>query len=166
MENGGIVADDSIDNIIKLYTSQANDHVEYKNETRSSGNFLFKAGIDSAINEFSIQDEISIVFAAVCEETRNNNTRMLIRFMDQWDHVICSSEIKLNQGSNQYTCNFQGSDFVKGTYKLNVIIYEPGIMQYDNVAECCYFTIIDNKEVFVHLETFNIGNTYFEPKWQ
>jgi lipopolysaccharide transport system ATP-binding protein len=49
---------------------------------------------------------------------------------------------------------------------VNAIIYHPAVAQYDNVAECLTFGILNNIEAFSHLETFDIGKVYIPQIWR
>ena len=81
------------------------------------------------------------------------------------DQVIGCSEIELNESQNSFKLLLLKNTLTKGSYKLNCIIYQPSITQFDNVAECCDFEILDNNLQFAHLESFDIGKVYLPNKW-
>ena len=70
---------------------------------------------------------------------------------------MCNSLLKLTIPSNS---------LFKGEYKINFIVYRPGVQQFENKQDVIQFTILDNPYEFAHLEGFNIGNVLINSKWE
>ena len=91
---------------------------------------------------------------------------MLVQILNNDENVIFSCETKINNDKEDYTLTLPDNFFVKGTYKISVIIYHPAVVQYDNTSCIINFTILDNSKEFAHLEAFNIGSVYTKYLWE
>ena len=93
------------------------------------------------------------------------NKYLLVRLLDDLDQVLFTCEIELKPYKNRYYLTIPEETLVKGAYKLNSIIYQPAVAQYDNIKESCGFYVLDNNNTFSHLETFDIGKIYVPQNW-
>ena len=86
--------------------------------------------------------------------------------MNQDKQFVFSCETSMQEEKLNYNLTIPKDSFPKGSYSLNCIIYKPAIAQYDNINDCCTFSILNNKDEFAHLEGFNIGSVYKEYLWE
>ena len=127
--------------------------------------FIKKAKIENKSNNFTSSEAIIFVFQVQFNVAFEKNKFLLIRIVDDLEQVLFSCEMELLLDKVEYRLTIPKETLVKGDYKLNCIIYHPGITQYDNVLECCNFSIIDNIKAFANLETFDIGKVYIPQNW-
>ena len=166
LENGKINIDDEIDSVLSTYQknekSQSNYHIEKSNKDL----YLKSAKINAISNNFNSSDSIPIVFEIYSTLPFFKSKYLLISVLDNFDQTLFSCEIELVSGRNIYELELPSKTLVKGSYKINSIIYHPAVTKHDVVYGCCNFFIIDNTEEFSHLENFNIGKLYIPHKWQ
>lgn len=166
LENGKINIDDEIDSVLSTYQknekSQSNYHIEKSNKDL----YLKSAKINAISNNFNSSDSIPIVFEIYSTLSVLKSKYLLISVLDNFDQTLFSCEIELVSGRNIYELELPSKTLVKGSYKINSIIYHPAVTKHDVVYGCCNFFIIDNTEEFSHLENFNIGKLYIPHKWQ
>ncbi len=121
--------------------------VKIKNETSA---FYSKDAIEFKIN---VQRSVDI-----------KNKFLLIRVLNALEQVVLTCETVLKE-KEVYKFKIPEETLVKGNYKLNCIIYQPAVSQYDNVKGCCEFQVLDNIKAYAHLEKFDIGNMYVSKNW-
>lgn len=167
LENGKLVESNLIGNVIRSYQlRKQSGMLRYKNIDSNKNYFVSEAYIDADNNEFYYSDCIIFNFKIGKNSPFNNNIFLLVRIFDDLEQVITSAETKLVNEKEDYSFTLMPNIFVKGRYKLNCIIYQPAITQYDYVNNCCDFEILDNNKQFSHLETFDIGNIYIPQIWK
>ena len=165
LEAGSVKKSGEIDDVITAYQRTIISLVKYVNTTSSKDYYINEAYIDSMSSEFYNSEAIKFIFKVKSVVKFGEKKFILIRIVDEMDQIIGSAETNIKDGKSEYSFILANNILTKGRYKLNVIIYHPAVVQYDNVAECCHFEILDNNEQFAHLETFNIGNVYFPQTW-
>ena len=165
IDKGEIKETGYINSVILSYQNIDLKNTKYVVEDRQSDCYIAEASIETERNEFYCSEDISFIFKIACKMKVINNIFLLIRILDDMDQVIGCSEIELNESQNIYKLLLLKNTLTKGSYKLNCIIYQPSITQFDNVAECCDFEILDNNLQFAHLESFDIGKVYLPNKW-
>lgn len=165
LENGSINSKGKIEEIIRRYQKGIKSNLEYFMIESKKDIFIKKAKIENKSNNFASSEAINFVFLVEFNVAFEKNKFLLIRIVDDLEQVLFSCEIELLLDKVEYRLTIPKETLVKGEYKLNCIIYHPAITQYDNVLECCNFSIIDNIKAFTHLETFDIGKVYIPQNW-
>jgi lipopolysaccharide transport system ATP-binding protein len=166
LESGKLKMTGTIDEVIKEYQKISEKSMKYFIEKSTKDYYISEAYIDSEVNEFYNTDRVIFVFVVSTSLIFQDNKFILIRFVDEMNQVVASSETKLIDGKKNYNFSLPENILVKGRYKLNCIIYQPAVTQYDNIQECCHFEILDNNKQFSHLETFDIGKVYIPQNWK
>jgi lipopolysaccharide transport system ATP-binding protein len=115
-------------------------------------------------NKFAFKNNEEIEFSVNMNLPINFKGNLLIRVSDINNNIIASFEDR-DVVNNKVTLNIGGGSFTKGHYYLNVILYQPAVVQYEIIDNCCQFEIIDNTDEFSHLDGFDIGKTYVTHKW-
>lgn len=165
LENGMIRSQGIIDEIVMGYQNGNQNYLPYIVEYSNKNIFVAEASIKNTSNDFNCNDSIDFIFRICFNTVYSKNKFLLIRILDDLEQVLFSSETELLPNKEIYYFSIPGMTLVKGSYKLNVILYHPAVAQFDNVTECCNFNIIDNIKAFSHLETFNIGRMYIHQNW-
>jgi lipopolysaccharide transport system ATP-binding protein len=155
----------SIGDVISAYQKSDLTFDEYVSEHQDKAIYLKKARVSNSFNVFHSNEDIAFDFQIAYNITTVENKFLLIRILDDLEVVLFSAEIALDIHKMAYQLIIPKETLVKGNYKLNCIIYHPAIAQYDNVARCCNFSVIDNIAAFSHLESFDIGKVYVNQKW-
>lgn len=166
LENGLIRLDSNVDNTLIVYQKASDSQSNYFVEKKEKEIYLKSAKINHNSNAFSSGDTIPFLFEINSSSPTLKNKFLLVSILDDLEQTLFSCEIALETNRKEYSLELPGKFLVKGTYKINCIIYHPAVMQHDVVRGFCSFTIIDNIEEFSHLETFNIGKVYVPHKWQ
>ncbi len=154
----------NIHDVISAYQQKTSNTSFYKSEDTNKEYYLNYAGIVGAFNQFSTDQKIVFEFEVNTNKSFTGKERLLIRIQDELDIVLFSTEIVINSNEKQYL-SLSPNTFNKGNYKLNGIVYHPAVAQYDNVNECCSFSILDNNPSLAHLETFDVGKVYINSNW-
>lgn len=165
MENGGIVFEGGIEEVISQYQRVSIEQANYHAENFHKEIFIKQAYLKGDLSNFYSDDDISFVIHIGRNIEFSKNKFLLIRVMDQLDQVLFSCEIEIDYNKEGYTFTIPKQTLVKGDYKMNFIVYHPAVAQYDNVSEFCSFSVLNNVAAFSHLETFDIGKTYIQGKW-
>lgn len=165
LQNGLVHTVGDIGEVVSAYQKSDMTYQEYNATNTKKDLFLNKARIDSEFNAFHSNEEVKFVFEIGYNITVVESKFLLVRILDDLELVLFSAEIELKIDKKEYHLVIPSETLVKGNYKLNCIIYHPAIAQYDNVARCCNFSIIDNISIFSHLETFDIGKVYLKQQW-
>jgi lipopolysaccharide transport system ATP-binding protein len=165
LENGKVVFDGITEDALAIYHKNSEGTSDYFIENSNKELYLKSAKVCSDSNNFNSGQTISFVFEIGKNIVYDKNKYLLIRVMDNLDQALFSCEVELNNSKNIYILDVPGKVLVKGFYKLNCIIYHPAVVQHDVINDCCNFAVIDNKEEFAHLETFDIGKVYISHNW-
>jgi lipopolysaccharide transport system ATP-binding protein len=165
LQNGMINTVGSIGDVISAYQKSDLTFDEYVSDHQDKAIYLKKARVTNSFNVFHSNEDIAFDFQIAYNITTVENKFLLIRILDDLEVVLFSAEIALDVHKMAYQLIIPKETLVKGNYKLNCIIYHPAIAQYDNVARCCNFSVIDNIAAFSHLESFDIGKVYVNQKW-
>lgn len=164
LDQGAIYTMGPVHEVIGVYQSRTIKTSFYTCDKSDKDYFLKSASIIGSLSEFSVDQPIEFEFELDANKEFTGKEKLLVRVMDELDNVLTSAEIIVNNGK-KFKLSYPSSTFVKGNYKLNCIVYHPAVAQYDNVSDCCFFSILDNKKGFSHLETFDIGRIYTNSNW-
>ncbi|MEC4050899.1 ABC transporter ATP-binding protein [Flavobacterium sp. SUN046] len=165
LQNGMVNTVGDIGDVISAYQKSDLTYDEYVSDIKNKDIYLKKARISNAFNAFHSNEEIAFDFQIAYNIPVVENKFLLVRILDDLEIVLFSAEVALDINKLEYQLIIPKGTLVKGNYKLNCIIYHPAIAQYDNVARCCNFSVIDNIAAFSHLESFDIGKVYLNQKW-
>jgi lipopolysaccharide transport system ATP-binding protein len=165
LNNGGIKVTGNIDKVIDIYQHQDQNNSNYIAKDLNKEIYVAEAYLQNNQFNFMNEEDVLFNFKIKYNNLTNKSVYLHIRIMDNQENVIGSSEIMISTNKQNYTYTLKRNTLCKGIYKLNCILYQPGVTQYDNVSECCNFEILDNNRQFSHLETFDIGNIYLPNDW-
>lgn len=166
IEKGEIVTSGEIEEVIMAYQQQGQNNTKYLAEDTSKEIYITEADLSSSQSTFHNEDDINFMFKVKFNLRNFKSVFLLIRLLDSEENVLGSSEIELKTEKDIYSYTLKQNTLVKGLYKINCIIYQPAVNQFDNVLECCNFEVLDNNSQFSHLETFDIGNMYLSNNWK
>lgn len=165
LSNGNLVFSGVVEESINYYQSSNSAPRKYKSEKTNKDYYLKLASINNESNNFENTESFTFHFEVESNVMFAKNKFLLIRFLDSLEQVIFSNQIELKEKVKKYSLTVKANTFVKGSYKLNAILYHPAVAQYDNVSDICNFTILNNNEEYYNLETFDIGKIYLEQEW-
>jgi len=167
LENGEIKSKGYIEDVTKNYKSKdSNLFINFIASNSNKEIFIKSAEILNNSNEFYCDEDLDFKINIDNNFPILDKTFLLIRILDNNEQPLFSSEILITENKKEFKIKIEKNILVKGIYSINLIIYKPGVTQYDNVESCCSFQILNNKREFAHLETFNIGKLYIPLKWQ
>lgn len=163
--NGKVDCIGNVNESIDFYQKFNRKSNKYLNSNSNKDFYLHSAILSKDSNTFKSDEAIEFDFVIVCNYNFEKNKYLLVRFINSIDQIVFSSQIQLIKNVYNYKLRVKENTFVKGDYKINVIIYHPGVFQYDSVNDICYFSVLNNNEEFYALESFDIGNVYLEQEW-
>ncbi len=166
LEHGEVVISGTIDEAITAYQRSHVLSKDYITKSDSKDVYIAKASIIENKTSFYYNDEISFRFQVFFNNRNLQKTHLLVRLFDQDTSLVGSTETYVNYDNSNIKLSLPSLLLTKGSYYLNVILYQPGVSQFDNVKECCSFDILDNNKEFSHLESFKIGPVYLPNKWE
>lgn len=167
LENGEIISKGAIENVIKKYKSNdSNEFIKFVAKHSNKEIFIKSAEILNNTNEFYSDEDLDFKIKIDNNSPILNETYLLVRVLDDNEQPLFSNEILISENKKEYELKIEKNTLVKGTYSINLIIYKPGVTQYDKIENCCSFQILNNNAEFAHLETFNIGKLYIPAKWR
>lgn len=167
LEKGVIASIGNIDNVIKDYKSNNSNQLSKFHIGHSNKDIFVKsAEILNNSNEFYNDEDLDLKIEIDNNSSILDETHLLVRILDDNEQPLFSSEILISENKKDYKLKIEKNTLVKGIYSVNLIIYKPGVTQYDNIEKCCSFQILNNNKEFAHLENFNIGKLYIPMKWQ
>lgn len=161
LDKGKVISDDTTANVLEKYrkiSSSSESGIEVSSSSKEI--YVKKAFLKSNDSGFLSNQKIEIRIDVGSNVKFNNRQYVLVRLLDSNESVITSVEKLLKEESKEMNLLISENLLTKGCYKINIIIYQPGVAQYDNVNTCCDFEILENKSNFSHLETFDIGKVY------
>jgi lipopolysaccharide transport system ATP-binding protein len=166
LEKGKLKIAGNIDTVIREYQQNNTQNLKYLNDF-----FPKEVGIEYAeiVNNSALfyhNEEINLKFGIRSNISETVDSRLLIRIIDEYEQVVFSSEISTSNKRKDYSATIPSNFLVKGSYKINSIIYQPGVSQFENISDLLNFEVLDNNEQFAHLETFDIGKIYGNLIWR
>jgi len=165
LEGNGIASE-----IINQYLKARQEKGIYLNEGCKKDIYFKKIEVLNPIEmgstNFLSEQDIKIRFVIETKVAIDYTFKIIVRVMNQDKQFLFSSEKSFENDKQQYTLLLPKNSLTKGEYSLSCIIYKPAVTQYDNVDDCCVFTIINNNATFSHLEGFNIGSVYKSTIWE
>jgi lipopolysaccharide transport system ATP-binding protein len=165
LENGAIKTIGDIEVVLNEYQINKMSQKEYLGKKTKKDYYISSAKIINKNNSFYSNEDVNINIIVVRNKQEIKNKFLLVRVLGNLDQVLFSCEKALKLKDDNYSLTIPKKTLVKGTYKINCIIYHPAVTQYDNVRECCSFSILNNSNEFSHLETFDIGKLYVPSQW-
>jgi lipopolysaccharide transport system ATP-binding protein len=166
LENGKIKFDGNIGDALSVYQKSSESKFDYFVEKSNKDIYVKEAKIINDSNNYNSDETISFFFEILTNLTGFKGKYLLVRILDNLDQVLFSCEIEIDYNKSGYYLHLPSKTLVKGSYKLNCIIYQPAVVQHDVINDCCSFVVIDNITKFAHLETFDIGKVYISHNWQ
>jgi lipopolysaccharide transport system ATP-binding protein len=164
LEQGSVHITGNVNEVINAYQARTEKTAAYITENKHKDFYIKFASVVGTFNEFHCDQLIEFDFEVETNKGFSGKEKILVRVMDEFDNVLTSSETIVNN-NKRIKLSFSGSTFSKGSYKLNCFVYHPAVAQYDQVSECCFFSVLDNKPIYGHLETFDIGKIYTNSSW-
>ncbi|QXP61675.1 polysaccharide ABC transporter ATP-binding protein [Olleya sp. HaHaR_3_96] len=165
LENGEIKTSGTIEAVLNEYQRISKSQGNYFVKESKKDFYIASVKIEDSNNAFYSNQAIKITIRVGKNNEDIKNKFLLIRVLDNIGQVLFSLEKALKDKDDNYSLVIPKETLVKGSYKINCIIYHPAVAQYDNIEECCGFDILNNSNAFSHLETFNIGKMYVSSKW-
>lgn len=166
LEQGQLIKSSEIEDVIFEYKNlNSSEYQKYSVEKSNKEIYLQSAEILNNVNEFFSNENINFMFRIETNIEIPQQTFILLRIIDDNEQPIFSSEALIGSNEKEYSVTIPENILVKGRYSVNIIIYKPAATQFDDVTNCCNFTILNNNVDFAHLETFNIGKVYIPLQW-
>jgi hypothetical protein len=170
LNSGELIGDGPVKDIISQYIKNNHSSNSYTNLNSSKDIYFEKIELinssTGSSNLFLCNHSIDILFSIKYKIKIDHTFRIIIRVMNNEKQILFSSETPLLSEKYQYKLSIPPQSLTKGAYSLSCIIYKPAIAQFDNIDDCCGFTIENNSSSFSHLEGFNIGSVYKKTKWE
>lgn len=161
LDKGNLVYDGLVNGAIEHYQKlDAGSLQRYEALDSKKDIFIKSASLDKGTNQFGSHESIDVSIVVQRNIQLAGVEHLMVRILTEEEVVLTCIERKLDSKKDVYQFSIPSSYLVKGRYKLNMIIYQPAVTQYDHVSECCSFEVLDNIPQFAHLERFNIGKTY------
>jgi len=165
LENGMIRTTGDIKAVLNEYQQVNLSKSDYVAKDISKDIYLRKASLTNRTNQINNSEIASFLLEIESKIEISNNVFILIRIIDSLEQVLFTFEKQLTKDKRIFKLAIPNGTLVKGSYKINCIIYHPGVAQYDNVNDICEFSIIDNIKEFSHLHKFDIGKVYVPQNW-
>jgi lipopolysaccharide transport system ATP-binding protein len=166
LESGGIIKVGEINEVLDAYQNTGFGVDSYEVIASVKDYFIKSVCFTDKKSEFFNTDVIRFTFEIGKNMPYNSSTLLLIQIMDEWDQILFSCETKIIEAKDIYTLEIPCQTLTKGRYKINCNLYNPGLLQYDSIIECCDFSIIDTADFFMHLDAYNIGKLYVNYNWK
>lgn len=161
LDKGNLVYDGLVNGAIEHYQKlDAGSLQRYEALDSKKDIFIKSASLDKGTNQFGSHESIDVSIVVQRNIQLAGVEHLMVRILTEEEVVLTCIERKLDSKKDVYQFSIPSSYLVKGRYKLNMIIYQPAVTQYDHISECCSFEVLDNIPQFAHLERFNIGKTY------
>ncbi len=165
LEKGEMKKMGLIEDVITAYQETGNDNFIFKQTSTVKPVYVSEAKFQEDKTVFSSQEELRFNFDITFNDVYHSGTAMLLRIFDKEEQVVGATEVKIKSHEKRYSYTLPANLLTKGRYSLNVVLYQPAVIQFDVVETCLTFEITDNNEQLAHLETFNIGNVYLPNTW-
>ncbi len=162
LKNGEV---DSIGEIEKVIENYINSNSAEKKVSTFEDSIIKSASLINTNNEFYSNQKIEIQFESTFDE-HIKNSKFLVQVLTNSDTIITSFETEIPMCNSLLKLTIPSNSLFKGEYKINFIVYRPGVQQFENKQDVIQFTILDNPYEFAHLEGFNIGNVLINSKWE
>lgn len=166
LDKGRIVCTGNIDEVISAYQTSYSSRKSYKNNGKTSDVYIKEAFYKLNKTEYKVGESIDTTIKIVNNLQSNIDCRLLIRIYNSSDNVVFSSEFKIPEKDCEIVFSIPPNTLINDKYRLNSIIYQPGVSKYEDIDELCSFEIIDRIEEFAHLQGFDIGSVYIQTEWK
>lgn len=163
LEHGRIKLIGDVNKVIDAYIDNRQNSLNYHNTNSDKEIYITRVEFDKGNNAFLANEDIKFNIRLDGYGLKFSGNFLLIRVLDGYDQVLFTCEKEIIK--DKYFFVVPKNTLVKGFFKINCILYKPGIVQYDNVEQCCEFNVIDNIDSYSHLETFDIGKIYVSQNW-
>lgn len=165
LENGMVRTIGDIKAVLNEYQQVNLSKSDYVAKDISKDIYLRKASLTNRTNQINSSEIASFLLEIESKIEISNNVFILIRIIDSLEQVLFTFEKQLIKDKRIFKLVIPNGTLVKGSYKVNCIIYHPGVAKYDSVNDICEFSIIDNIKEFSHLDKFDIGKVYVPQNW-
>ncbi len=137
----------------------------YRNNVNNKTYFIKKVRVfkkeEERCTSFYDNEEIFVeIINGIIEKP--NEVYMLVTVLDQYKRKVFSAEALIKE---HQVLKIHPNFLTRGLYSLQLIIYRPGISQFDFIEDICEFSIINSGAEFSHLETFDYGCVYGNYEW-
>jgi lipopolysaccharide transport system ATP-binding protein len=162
LKNGEVNSIGNIEQVIEDYRLSS---LTEKKENTFDNSIIKTISLINSSNEFYNYQKIELLFETEFNESIKNS-KLLVQLSTISDTIISSFEVEIPKTNAELKLTIPGNTFVKGEYKINFIVYRPGVQQFENKQDVIQFRILDNPTEFAHLEGFNIGNVLINSSWE
>lgn len=164
LDKGLLLKSGNIEEVSFAYKQLRTDGYEKYFADKQKDLYVQEAEISGNTSEFYSNEKLTFNFKIENKLANNSNVFILLRIMDADEQPIFSTETAI-ENQDFFSVSIPQNTLVKGNYSLSIYLYKPGSSPFDVVERCCDFSIINNNEVFSHLENFNIGKVYLPTIW-
>ncbi len=168
LENGSLVLSDETSKVINKYLNKVGNNEFYREPLDEDKNYIITQVkiTDSSgnIKDSFFYDSGFIISTTILENFHVSESFLFISILDSKLNKIFSAEKKI-YGSDVYKLFINGNFLTRGNYIVQLIIYKPGVAQFDLLEEPCSFSIVDSGSYFVHLDSFDYGVVFGNYKW-
>ncbi|TDK43316.1 ABC transporter ATP-binding protein [Algoriphagus formosus] len=168
LESGIIVTNEITSVVLEKYFGKEEEkkYQRTKNEEKKEYSIDSAQLTDSLGNPKNsfFHDSGFIVCVKVTEKIKINEVYLFVTILDSNLNKIFSAEQKVI-GSKQYKLFVKEKFLTRGNYSIQLILYKPGISQFDFIEQTCHFEIIDSGSDFVHLNSFDYGVVFGNYEW-
>lgn len=168
LDNGLISYTGKIENTIKYYLSNQKIEEFYDCQINKNSplyvNTIFLTEVNGNKKNSFLHTDKFIINVSLVINTIIPETFLLITILDKFKRKVFSAEKVINN----ITClelEVNSYFLTRGKYSLEVVIYKPGVTQYDYLEDVCSFEIIDAGSYFSHLETYDYGCVFGSYNW-
>lgn len=162
LKNGEVNSIGNIEKVIEDYRLSSSTE---KKESIFDNSIIKTISIINSSNEFYNHQKIELLFETEFNENIRNS-KLLVQLSSITDTLVSSFEVELPKVNSLLKLSIPSNILVKGEYKINFIVYRPGVQQFENKQDVLQFRILDNPTEFAHLEGFNIGNVFINSSWE
>jgi len=167
LSNGALVAEGKVNEILHLYSrhnKMANRF--YHNECDKEvylKSILILGESQEPQTEFTIDDDIYVVVEISSQKIDLSRYTLLISVLDSLKRKVFSNQCVILNGSIALKINKRF--LVRGLYSLQVLIYIPAVEVFDEVVDCCEFSVLETGSIFSALETYDYGVVFSNSVW-
>lgn len=168
LENGHIVNLGIPQEILNLYFEKFSSPVNlFQNSNKKifihSLNIHTLDGVNRTI--FSFEDIVVFTFKFGFNISPTEHSyRLFVIFLNEFNNPIFSAESSIIR-ADKLKLKINPKTFVRGRYKIRVMIHEANKEQIDFIDGVCDFNIIDNSSHFHHHGNFNYGDLFVKTEW-
>jgi lipopolysaccharide transport system ATP-binding protein len=172
LASGNLIMQGPASTIIEAYlqSGMTKNEIIERSAISSQSIFIHSARLlsihEKSINEFQYNECIILDLQVKTDDNSINisHYKLLVTVLDSFKNRITSAETSII--ASNLRLKIPANFLARGNYSLNLIIYVPGVAQYDFVEDCLSFSIIDTGSEFYHLEGYNYGTVFGNFIWE